>query len=167
MLYDSSIYPVYHDRYGIPAAPRRPFVARGSDHEILEIPPATLRVGGVNIPIAGGGYFRLLPLPLMNMALSLSRRDPRSGATVLYFHPWEFDPDQPEIPLSGLSRFRTYVGIKHMRKRLLQLIPRYRFTRADDLARQLSECRDELPCFDLRHHQRSLRLGVSVQDARG
>lgn len=159
LLYDSSIYPVRHDRYGIPDAPRGPFMARGAHHEILEIPPATLQVGGVNIPIGGGGYFRLLPLPLMKLALSFSRRDPRSGATVLYFHPWEFDPDQPRLPLSGLNRFRTYVGIRHTRKRLLQLMPNYRFTRAIDLARRLDGRRDELPRFDLVPHRRSRPVG--------
>ena len=122
-LYDSSIYPVRHDRYGVPDAPRGPFLARGARHEILEIPPATVRIGGVNVPVGGGGYFRLLPWPLMKLALSLSRRDPQSGATVLYFHPWEFDPDQPRLPLKRLSRFRTYVGIRHSRSRLTRLLP--------------------------------------------
>src|SRR5262249_13258024 len=92
-LYDSSIYPAPHDRYGIPDAPRGPFLARGARFEILEIPPATVRIGSINIPVGGGGYFRLLPSPLLRLALSMSRRDPQSGATVLYFHPWEFDPD--------------------------------------------------------------------------
>jgi polysaccharide deacetylase family protein (PEP-CTERM system associated) len=149
LLYDSSIYPVHHDRYGIPDAPRGPFMARGSRHEVLEIPPATLRLAGVNVPVGGGGYFRLLPLPLMNLALSFSRRDPRSGATVLYFHPWEFDPDQPRLPLAPVNHFRTYVGIRHSRRRLVRLISGYCFTRAVDLAGRLHECRDRLPRFVL------------------
>lgn len=146
-LYDSSIYPVLHDRYGIPEAPRGPFLARGARHEILELPPATLRVGRVNVPIGGGGYFRLLPGPLMRTALALSRRDASSGATVLYFHPWEFDPDQPRLPLGRLGRFRTYVGIRRSRDRLGRLMAGCRVTRAVDLARQLSERRDELVRF--------------------
>jgi len=147
-LYDSSIYPVRHDRYGIPDAPRGPFLARGVRHEILEIPPATVRVGGINIPMGGGGYFRLLPSPLMRLALSHSRRDPQSRATVLYFHPWEFDPEQPRLPLKRLSRFRTYVGIRRSRGRLARLLlSGYSFLRAIDLARQLEEHSDELPRF--------------------
>jgi polysaccharide deacetylase family protein (PEP-CTERM system associated) len=147
LLYDSSIYPVRHDRYGIPEAPRGPFLARGGQHEVLEIPPATVRVGGVNVPVGGGGYFRLLPLPLMKLALARSRRDPQSGATVLYFHPWEFDPDQPRLPLKPLNRFRTYVGIGRSRARLCRLMADYPFIRAVDLARRLEHRRAELPRF--------------------
>ena len=119
-------------------------MARGCHNEILEIPPATLRLGGVNVPVGGGGYFRLLPFPLTKLALSLSRRDPRTGATVLYFHPWEFDPDQPRLPLKRLSRFRTYVGIRHSQRRLTRLLSGYSFVRAVDLARRLQERRDDV-----------------------
>jgi polysaccharide deacetylase family protein (PEP-CTERM system associated) len=146
-LYDSSIYPVHHDRYGVPGAPRNPFLAQGADHEVLELPPATLRVVGVNLPIGGGGYFRLLPLPLMKLALSCSRRDPRCEATVLYFHPWEFDPEQPRLPLSRRNRFRTYVGIGRSRERLAELVAGYSFTRAVDLARGLHRRKANLPRF--------------------
>jgi hypothetical protein len=138
---------VRHDRYGIPEAPRGPFVAQGSRHEILEVPPATVRVAGVNVPVGGGGYFRLLPWPLMRMALSLSRRDRSTGATMLYFHPWEFDPDQPRLPLRRVGRFRTYVGIRRSRARLERLLAGRPFTRAVDLARRLHEHRDALPRF--------------------
>ncbi len=147
MAYDSSIYPVHHDRYGIPDAPRCPFLAQGLEREILELPPATLRIGGLNVPIGGGGYFRLLPFPLMKLALSLSRSDPRCGATVLYFHPWEFDPDQPQLPLHALSRFRTYVGTRRTRDRFARLLSGYSFMRAIDLARQLDENREGLSRF--------------------
>jgi polysaccharide deacetylase family protein (PEP-CTERM system associated) len=146
-LYDSSIYPVLHDRYGISDAPRGPFLAQGTRHEILELPPATLRIGGMNVPVGGGGYFRLLPSPLMRMALALSRRDPSCGATVLYFHPWEFDPDQPRLPLKRLNRFRTYVGIRHSRNRLARLMAGHPTTRAVDLALKLSERREGLARF--------------------
>ncbi len=147
MAYDSSIYPVHHDRYGIPGAPRCPFLAQGLEREILELPPATLRIGGLNVPIGGGGYFRLLPFPLMKLALSLSRSDPRCGATVLYFHPWEFDTDQPQLPLNALSRFRTYVGIRRTRDRLARLLSGYSFVRAIDLAHQFDKNRERLTRF--------------------
>jgi len=146
-LYDSSIYPVYHDRYGIPGAPRWPFLAQGHRHALVEIPPATLRLGGLNVPVGGGGYFRLLPRRLMKLALSVSRRDPRCGATVLYFHPWEFDEDQPRLPLRGLNAFRTYVGIRRSRTRLPRLLSGFPFVRAVDLARRLDENRKSLHRF--------------------
>jgi polysaccharide deacetylase family protein (PEP-CTERM system associated) len=148
-VYDSSIYPVRHDRYGIPDAPRGPFLARGHQGEILELPPATVRIGGVNVPVGGGGYFRLLPGPVMRAALAMSRRDPQTGATVLYFHPWEFDADQPRLPLRRLSRFRTYVGIRRSRDRLCRLLGSDSFVRAIDLARRLGERHEELPRFSL------------------
>jgi hypothetical protein len=147
LLYDSSIYPVRHDRYGVPDAPRGPFLAGGAEREILELPPATLRLGALNVPVGGGGYFRLLPSSLMRLALSLSRRDPGCGATVLYFHPWEFDPDQPRLPLGLLNRFRTYVGIRQSRDRLPRLLAGHRFLRAVDLARDLDQRRERLPRF--------------------
>jgi hypothetical protein len=89
-------------------------------------------------------------LPLLKLALAHSRRDPQSGATVLYFHPWEFDPDQPRLPLRRLKHFRTYVGIRHSRGRLSRLLTGYPFMRAVDLARQLQDRRERLPRFCLR-----------------
>jgi polysaccharide deacetylase family protein (PEP-CTERM system associated) len=148
-LYDSSIYPIHHDRYGVPDAPRGPFLAQGFRAEILELPPATLSIPGMNLPIGGGGYFRLLPWPVMRWLLSRSRRDRSYGATMLYFHPWEFDPDQPRLPLKRLHRFRTYVGIRHGRARLARLLAGLTTTRAADLARDLRGRRDRLVRFRL------------------
>jgi polysaccharide deacetylase family protein (PEP-CTERM system associated) len=147
MLYDSSIYPVHHDRYGVPQAPRGPFLAVGADREIVEIPPATLRLPGLNVPVGGGGYFRLLPGSLMRLAVSLSRKDRDCGATMLYFHPWEFDPGQPQLPLKGLNRFRTYVGIGRSRGRLRRLVGTQKWIRAVDLARRLAERPERLARF--------------------
>jgi polysaccharide deacetylase family protein (PEP-CTERM system associated) len=149
LRYDSSIYPVRHDRYGVAAAPRFPFRVRGQDHTLLEIPPATLRLGGVNLPVGGGGYFRLLPLWLMERALAQVRRDGRPPVTMLYFHPWEFDPDQPRLPLGRLSRFRTYVGTGRSRKRLGVLFGRHQFSRAMDAARAIECSGQSLPLFNL------------------
>lgn len=148
-LYDSSIYPVRHDRYGVPHAPRAPFLARGERHSILELPPATLRFLGMNVPAGGGGYFRLFPLFVMERALRQTGRDCRPPIAMLYFHPWEFDPEQARLPLRPLSRFRTYVGIGRSRDRLAALIGRYRFTRAIDVARQLERQHAALPTFTL------------------
>jgi polysaccharide deacetylase family protein (PEP-CTERM system associated) len=138
MAYDSSVYPVRHDRYGVPRAPRVPFLARGRRHAILELPPATWRVLGINVPTGGGGYFRLFPLWLLERTLRQVARKCWPAVAMLYFHPWEFDPEQEQLPLRRLSRFRTYVGIQRTRGRLGSLLSRYRFTRAMDVARKLA-----------------------------
>jgi polysaccharide deacetylase family protein (PEP-CTERM system associated) len=147
--YDSSIYPVYHDRYGVPRAPRSPFLARGAERSIIELPPATLRLPGVNTPLGGGGYFRLFPLPFTELALAQTRRLCRPPVAVLYFHPWEFDPDQPRLALRPLSRFRTYVGIRRSRGRLAALLERHTFSRAIDVVDRLRQRRADLPEFRL------------------
>jgi polysaccharide deacetylase family protein (PEP-CTERM system associated) len=146
--YDSSIYPVHHDRYGIPLAPRTPFYAEGGRHRILEIPPATLRLLGANLPVGGGGYFRLLPLFFLHWAIGQIRRTGEPSVVMLYFHPWEFDPEQPRLPLHGLRRFRTYVGMSRSRQRLERLLDAYRFTRAVDVV-QLLEEQPRRPIFRL------------------
>jgi len=133
----------------VPDAPRTPFLARGHEGEVLEIPPATLRLGGMNVPAGGGGYFRLLPLIVMERALAQVRRDGRPPVAMLYFHPWEFDPEQPRLPLRGLSRFRTYVGIDRSRARLTALLARHRFGCAIDVARRLDRSRHALSSFSL------------------
>jgi len=144
-LYDSSIFPVYHDRYGVPDAPRGPFLTGGGEHEILEFPPATLRLGGVNVPVGGGGYFRLFPLALLLHGLRQLGRECSPAVGMLYFHPWEFDPEQPRLPLRPAGRFRTYVGIGRSRGRLEALLARYRSIRTVDVASQLAETRWKLP----------------------
>lgn len=148
MLYDSSIYPVRHDRYGVPAAPRGPFLARGREHSILELPPATLRCLGTNVPMGGGGYFRLFPLWFTERAIRQMHRSCRPALATLYFHPWEFDPEQARLPLGRLNRFRTYVGLRRSQRRLTALLAKYRFVRALDAARSLDPVREVLLCFD-------------------
>jgi polysaccharide deacetylase family protein (PEP-CTERM system associated) len=150
MHYDSSIYPVRHDLYGVPQAPRTPFHARGQSHGILEIPPATLRISGVTVPVGGGGYFRLLPLAILEHALRHAPAANHSSISMLYFHPWEFDPQQARLPMKPLGRFRTYVGIHWSRPRLTELLSRsarYTFIRALDAVALLD--RRPLPEFDL------------------
>jgi polysaccharide deacetylase family protein (PEP-CTERM system associated) len=152
--YDSSIYPVRHDRYGIARAPRGPFLARGLHHTLLEIPPATLRLAGMNLPVGGGGYFRLLPLYLLKWGLKQVRRHLRPPVAMLYFHPWEFDLEQARLPLARLHRVRTYVGLSKTRARLTKLLayPREKetFARAADVAGGLVVRGIPLSEFDLR-----------------
>ncbi len=147
--YDSSIYPVRHDRYGVVEAPRAPFLARGAKHAILELPPATLRLLGSNLPVGGGGYFRLFPLPVLERALRQTARLCSPPVAMLYFHPWEFDPGQKQLPLGRLSRFRTYVGINDTRQRLQTLLRNHRFVRAVDVAKRLDAQTDLLPTFSV------------------
>ena len=136
--YSSSIYPVKHDLYGVPDAPRFPY--RPGPGALLEIPMTTVQVAGRNMPIAGGGYFRLMPYWLYRAALRrFNRRDRKSG--VFYFHPWEIDPAQPRVrQASRASRFRHYVNIAAMPGRLERLLRDFNWGRMDqvfaaDLAR--------------------------------
>jgi polysaccharide deacetylase family protein (PEP-CTERM system associated) len=145
--YDSSIFPVRHDRYGVPDAPRGPFIAVGAGHELLELPLLTYRVVRWNLPVAGGGYFRLFPLAFMRAGLRQSASGPAPQLGMLYFHPWEFDPDQPRLPLKWLSRWRTYVGVRRTTDRLARLLTEYRFERACDAARAIRASEMELPRF--------------------
>ena len=147
LLYDSSIYPVRHDRYGIPKAPRAPFLAVGREHTVLEFPPMTLRLLGMTLPVGGGGYFRLFPLFVMQQALQQSLRDCRPRVAMIYFHPWEFDPAQPRLPLRRFNSFRTYVGLQRARVRLNVLLSQHTFSRAVDVARRLKNT--DLPKFSL------------------
>jgi len=139
LTYDSSVFPVRHDRYGVPDAPRTPFWLHGGRGRILELPPATYRHFGQNLPVAGGGYFRLFPPAFLRAGVNQLARGCAPG--VLYFHPWEFDPDQPKLPLAPLSHFRTYVSIGRSAARLGRLLARYRgrFRRAIDVAKGLGE----------------------------
>ena len=123
--YDSSIFPIYHDNYGIPDAPRLPHKLPG--RSLAEFPISTLKVGRYNLPISGGGYFRLLPYPITKMALGFLER--KNEPFIFYIHPWELNPDIQRIPgMSALSRFRTYVGINHTAARFSHLITDFTFT---------------------------------------
>lgn len=116
--YDASIFPVRHPWYGVAEAPLTPFFVRGRANgpEILEVPPLVWRTMGRNMATAGGGYFRLLPMKLMQQGLAQAAAQGRPA--VLYFHPWEFDPDQPRMPLSLTGCIRTYTGLKTARSKL-------------------------------------------------
>lgn len=132
--YDSSIYPVHHDLYGIPGARRHSyFHAAAGGRRLLEIPPTTLRWLGVTMPAAGGGYLRVLPPWHARWAL---RRATASGEPgVVYLHPWEVDPGQPRLRGRARSRFRHYTGLRAMERRLDQLLTRFRFQTMGEFAR--------------------------------
>ena len=130
-LYSSSVYPVRHDLYGAPDAPR--FAHRVASGSILEIPLTTLRLGQHNVPIAGGGYFRLMPYSVFKAALKRFNAS-ESRAGVFYFHPWEIDADQPRSTgASRLAKFRHYVNIGAVPRRLDKLLRDFRWSRMDDV----------------------------------
>jgi polysaccharide deacetylase family protein (PEP-CTERM system associated) len=127
--YSSSVYPVRHDHYGMPDAPRHA-------HRIgkmLEIPPTTLRLLNRNWPASGGGYFRLMPYALSRwMIQRVNQVDDLSA--VFYFHPWEIDTGQPRIDgISAKTRFRHYINIEHMEQRLHRLLADFSWGRMDEL----------------------------------
>lgn len=127
--YSSSIYPIRHDHYGMPDAPRHA-------HKIgnlLEVPATTLRFLNRNWPASGGGYFRLMPYGLSRWMIQHINQTDKMSA-VFYFHPWEIDAEQPRVPNVGLkTRFRHYVNIHRMEHRLNRLISDFAWGRMDEL----------------------------------
>jgi polysaccharide deacetylase family protein (PEP-CTERM system associated) len=124
--YDASIFPVHHDRYGIPDAPRDIHRLKRDRGALVEVPPSTVRLGGVNLPIAGGGYFRLLPFWWTRWGIARVN-DVERRPVVFYLHPWEVDPDQPRLQASALSRFRHYRNLARTAPRLRALCRQFRF----------------------------------------
>jgi polysaccharide deacetylase family protein (PEP-CTERM system associated) len=128
--YDSSIFPVRHDRYGMPDAPREPHrIALKSGVQLAEFPLTTFKIGGYRLPVSGGGYFRLFPYAFTRHALrQVNRRD--RMPFIFYLHPWEVDPEQPRIKASALSRFRHYNNLHRCQDRLASLLKHFTFDTA-------------------------------------
>ena len=127
--YSSSIYPIRHDLYGSPDAPRAPYPAAGG--ALWELPMTTLRLKGRNLPISGGGWFRLLPYPLYRLGLRRHLSD-GNGPAIFYTHPWEIDPGQPHVAgLGWRSRVRHYTGLAAAERRLRRLLAEFRWDRMD------------------------------------
>lgn len=130
--YDSSIFPVRHDRYGIPDAPELPHrLETPNGNSLIEFPLSTAKLLSHRIPVAGGGYFRLYPYVLTRMGLSQINR--RQQPFIFYLHPWEIDPDQPKISTSKLSRFRHYNNLDKCEIRLRRLLSDFEFGTAEDI----------------------------------
>ncbi len=128
--YSSSIYPVRHDHYGMPDAPRFPHRPNGGSG-ILELPPTTLPLFGRNLPAAGGGWFRLLPYEVSRWMLRRVHAQDQVPC-MFYFHPWEVDPDQPrQVGLSARTRFRHYVNLQRTAGRLRKLLNDFEWDRVD------------------------------------
>ena len=123
--YDASIFPIHHDRYGIPDAPRMPHVIKRGAGSIVEIPASTVRLGNSNLPIAGGGYFRLLPYAFTKWGIS--RVNAAGEPVVFYIHPWEIDPAQPRLPVSRLTALRHYSNLDDTMNRLERMVGDFEF----------------------------------------
>lgn len=131
-VYDSSIFPIYHDRYGMPECPRHPHRFGLEFGEIWEFPGSTVRWGGQNLPIGGGGYFRLLPYAWTRWGIEYVNRVERRPV-IFYLHPWEIDPEQPRVAAPFLSRFRHYRNLEKTEARLRRLLDQFRFGTAFDV----------------------------------
>ncbi len=130
--YSSSIYPIKHDHYGMPSAPRFAFrPVKGTD--FLEMPVTTANISGRKIPCGGGGYFRLLPY-FISRSLMKRVNDRDGEACIFYFHPWEIDPEQPRQMQAGLkSRFRHYTNLGVMEEKIRKLLTEFNWGRMDDI----------------------------------
>jgi polysaccharide deacetylase family protein (PEP-CTERM system associated) len=129
--YDASIFPIHHDRYGIPMSPRHPYVVQ-REYSLVEAPGSTVRCGPINLPVAGGGYFRILPYAWTRWGIRRLNRAERKPA-IFYLHPWEIDPDQPRLPATTLGRFRHYCNLSKTESRLRALLTDFQFSTMVDV----------------------------------
>jgi polysaccharide deacetylase family protein (PEP-CTERM system associated) len=124
--YDSSIFPIHHDRYGIPHAGRFPYIVHCLSGDILEFPPSTIQILNQNLPVAGGGYFRIMPYPLFRWGLRrINRREGQSA--IFMIHSWEIDPAQPVMPGTWANIWRHRKNLHLTRPRLKKLLEEFRF----------------------------------------
>ena len=128
--YSSSVYPIRHDHYGMPDAPRFTHDVREG---LIEVPLTTMRLFGRNWPAGGGGYFRLMPYTMSRWLLRRVNHVDHQPA-IFYFHPWEIDPDQPRVPgIDARTRFRHYVNLHRTERRLRQLLFDFDWGRVDEV----------------------------------
>lgn len=124
--YDASIFPIRHDRYGIPDAPRHPHVMVRDAGHLTEVPGSTVRIAAANLPVAGGGYFRILPYRWTQWGIGRLNRLERTAA-VFYLHPWEVDPDQPRLKVGTMTSWRHYTNLDKTERRLQRLLDDFSF----------------------------------------
>jgi polysaccharide deacetylase family protein (PEP-CTERM system associated) len=145
--YDASIFPIRHDRYGVPGAPTGPFWAVSpSGARILEFPPLVIDWRLARIPVGGGGYLRLLPGGILRRCVAGRQR--RRQPVMIYVHPWELDPDQPRLPVGRWSAWRHRVNLHTTEAKLARLLSRFRFDTAAAVLEQV-RAQASLPVFDL------------------
>ncbi len=132
--YDSSIFPVRHDIYGIPGFNRFAVRLRRAAGEIVEIPPSTVHLLGRNWPVAGGGYLRIFPYWLTRMSVQRINRHDHAPA-IVYMHPWELDVDQPRLEAGAVTRFRQYTNLRRTESRVRRLLDEFSFAPIRDVIR--------------------------------
>lgn len=147
--YDSSIYPIRHDRYGIPAWPRHIHRVDRPGGSLWELPGSTVEMLGVNLPMGGGGYFRLLPFWWTRRSVQ-QLNESEGRPAVFYLHPWEIDPDQPRIEAGRIASFRHYRNLRLTEPRLRSLLSEFRYgTVSDVLAAHLASTHAAAPRSNL------------------
>jgi len=125
--YDSSVFPIHHDRYGIPGASPEPgTIVAPSERAIVEFPMSAARFFGVQVPVSGGGYFRILPYWVTRAGLKQINEQGGRPFT-FYLHPWEVDPGQPRVKVSAFSRFRHYTNLAKCEERLRRVLGDFSF----------------------------------------
>src|SRR5688572_20196640 len=130
--HDSSIYPIRHDRYGIPGFPRHAHIIETPSGPICEVPIATVEFSsGRTAPVGGGAYLRLLPYRYT--AAGIRKLNAEKQPACVYFHPWEIDPDQPKLANSMIARMRTYTGLHSMMRKLDRLVTEFQFSTMADV----------------------------------
>lgn len=135
--YDSSVFPIRHDRYGLPGARTAPGrMAAPSGRTLVEFPMSTAHWLGQRVPVCGGGYFRILPYGLVRAGLQQINAV-QHQPFCFYLHPWEIDPDQPRVPAGAVSRFRHYTGLERCESRLARLLDEFRFGTMQDVLADL------------------------------
>lgn len=139
--YDASIFPIRHDRYGIPVSPRHRYVFTRGAGSLLEAPASTVRWGPFHLPIGGGGYFRILPYAWTRWGIRRLNRQEKQPA-IFYLHPWEIDPEQPRLEAGWLGRFRHYRNLGQTEGRLRRLLAEFSFA---PLRRLLAHVPSEAP----------------------
>lgn len=151
--WDSSIFPIRHDRYGLPNSPRSPYTIRTANGGLIrEFPLTTAQVMGMTLPAAGGGYFRQFPYPLFKALFNRASQNGRQPQ-MFYLHPWEIDPDQPRYNnASWFSRFRHYTNLDKCYSRLERLLSDFRFGTVSESYHQ------QEPEQVMLHHNEMIRL---------
>ncbi len=145
LLYDSSIYPIHHDRYGIPTAPADPFEVELSEGKIIrECPPLSSKIRGKNFPMGGGGYLRFFPVSAI--IRTIKKKNAAKIPAVIYFHPWELDPGQPFIDSgSRITNIRHRTGLERMEKKLKKLLSAVSFSTISQMLNHMDEKSIPLP----------------------
>lgn len=150
--FDSSIYPISHDNYGMPGSPRAPYSIRtqsGDGNRLAEFPISAFRMFGRDLPVAGGGYLRMLPWWYNRTGIDRILDEPRPA--MVYVHPWEIDPEQPRIRTRLRSRLRHYTNLAGMQARLEHLLQRYAFAPVGEVLERM-----QLPDYRIDREQGAL-----------